>query len=381
MLAIMLAYTACASKDSFIINGQISGLSDGTEICLVPGSTHKQEKPIATTTLSNGKFSFTGQVDSPQMFYIQLKENSGIIRVMVENGIKASVKGKAEIQNYNGKEVTTFTDICVSGSPVHEEYLRKIAFKEDLNQLYNANDKKHEKFTSKLREAKAIKNQHLIDSLTQTEEYKQMAIDEANFFKTVEERTEKAIMDNKNSWWGPFLMLESMNWFEEDQKEWYATFSPEAQKSYYGQIVYKELYPETLEGKQAPDFTVIDNQGESITLQKLIQGKKYTLIDFWASWCGPCRREIPNLKTIYKEFAPKGLEIISISIDKDKAAWQKALEEEQLPWPNFLDSAEIADAYGVRTIPAIFLIDSTGKVLFIKLRGEALEKKITELLK
>lgn len=121
MLAIMLAYTACASKDSFIINGQISGLSDGTEICLVPGSTHKQEKPIATTTLSNGKFSFTGQVDSPQMFYIQLKENSGIIRVMVENGIKASVKGKAEIQNYNGKEVTTFTDICVSGSPVHED--------------------------------------------------------------------------------------------------------------------------------------------------------------------------------------------------------------------------------------------------------------------
>lgn len=382
MLAIFtLAYTACASKDSFTINGQIDGLSDGTEICLVPGSTHKQEKPIATTTVSKGKFSFSGQVESPRMFYIKLKEDSGVIQVLVENGTKVSVTGKAETRNYNGKKITNFIDTRVSGSPVHEEYLKKMTFKEELNQLYEAKAEKSKGISAKLSEAKAAKNQKLLDSLTQSEEYKQMADDEHQFFKTVGEKTEQAVMTNKDSWWGPFIMLESMNWFEEDQKAWYAAFSPEAQKSYYGQIVYKELYPETLEGKPAPNFSVTDAQGKTTTLQELTQGKKYTLIDFWASWCGPCRREIPNLKSIYKEFAPKGLEIISISIDKDKAAWQKALNEEQLPWPNFLDQSEISEAYGVKTIPLILLIDNTGKVLSIKLRGEALQEKMKELLK
>lgn len=382
MLAIFtLAYTACASKDSFTINGQIDGLSDGTEICLVPGSTHKQEKPIATTTISNGKFSFCGQVESPRMFYIKLKENSGVIRVMVENGVKVSVTGKAETQNYDGKEISNFIDTRVSGSPIHEEYLKKMAFKEELEQLYIAKDEKHKNFLTKLREAKTTKNKTLVDSLSQSEEYKQMVADEDIFFKTAAEKTEQAVMDNKDTWWGPFIMLESMSWFEEDQEPWYAAFSPEVQKSHYGQIVYKELYPETLEGKPAPNFSVTDTQGKTMTLQDLIQGKKYTLIDFWASWCGPCRREIPNLKAIYKEFAPKGLEIISISIDKDKAAWQKALNEEQLPWPNFLDQSEISEAYGVKTIPLILLIDNTGKVLSIKLRGEALQEKMKELLK
>ena len=220
-----------------------------------------------------------------------------------------------------------------------------------------------------------------MDSLAKTKEYQEMTADENLFFKAAGEKTKQAVMDNKNSWWGPFLMLQSMSWFEEEQKEWFANFSPEAQKSYYGQIVYEELYPETLEGKQAPDFTVTDSQGKTLTLQELIKGKKYTLIDFWASWCGPCRREIPNLKALYKEFATKGLEIISISIDKDNAAWQKALQEEQFPWPNFLDKSNIADAYEVKLIPAIFLVDSTGKVLSIKLRGKALEEKIKELLK
>ncbi len=382
MLAIItLATTACASKDSFTINGTITGLTDGTEICLVPGSTHKQEKPIATTTLSNGKFTFSGQVESPRMFYIQLKENSGVIQVMVENGVNTTVTSKVETRDNNGQEWTSFSDTKVSGSPIHEEFLKKMAFKEELEQMFMSKNEKHKVISAQIGEARMNKNKTLMDSLAKTKEYQEMAADENLFFKAAGEKTKQAVMNNKNSWWGPFLMLQSMSWFEEEQKEWFANFSPEVQKSYYGQIVYKELHPETLEGKQAPDFTVTDSQGKTLTLQELIKGKKYTLIDFWASWCGPCRREIPNLKALYKEFATKGLEIISISIDKDNAAWQKAFQEEQFPWPNFLDKSNIADAYEVKLIPAIFLVDSTGKVLSIKLRGKALEEKIKELLK
>ena len=139
------------------------------------------------------------------------------------------------------------------------------------------------------------------------------------------------------------------------------------------------MFPETLEGKNAPSFTVTDSGGKKVTLQELQKNKKYILVDFWASWCAPCRKEIPNLKALYDRFAAKGLGIISISIDKDRKAWEKALSEEQLPWPNFLDDSGISDAYGVKTIPAIFLLDANGKVLSIKLRGETLQKKLEEL--
>lgn len=79
------------------------------------------------------------------------------------------------------------------------------------------------------------------------------------------------------------------------------------------------------------------------------------MIDFWASWCGPCRREIPNLKKIYEAYVDKGLEIISISIDKEDKAWQKALDEEQLPWPNLIDRQELfGEQFYGRTYPGYF---------------------------
>ena len=214
----------------------------------------------------------------------------------------------------------------------------------------------------------------------QTEAYAALERDNATFFATVNNMTKTAIMNNKDSWWAPFLMLNTMGWFEDEQKEWFAAFSDEAKQSYYGKIVEAELYPAASEGKPAPAFTVHDADGNALTLAQLIAGKKYVLIDFWASWCGPCRKEIPNLKAAYETFAPRGLEIISISTDRDPAAWQKALDEEQLPWLNFRDDSGIANAYSVQAIPAIFLLDADGTILATKLRGEALQQKLAELL-
>ena len=214
----------------------------------------------------------------------------------------------------------------------------------------------------------------------QTEAYAALERDNATFFATVNNMTKTAIMNNKDSWWAPFLMLNTMGWFEDEQKEWFAAFSDEAKQSYYGKIVEAELFPPASEGKPAPAFTVKDADGNTLTLQQLMAGKKYVLIDFWASWCGPCRKEIPNLKAAYETFAPRGLEIISISTDRDPAAWQKALDEEQLPWLNFRDDSGIANAYSVQAIPAIFLLDADGTILATKLRGEALQQKLAELL-
>ena len=380
LVSVVLAIGACAPKDSFLIKGEVTGLADGTVLELLPGATHQEVKPEAEATVTNGSFSFTGKVETPRLYYIMVKGTMGVISVLVENGVRVSIHGRAECQENDGQKYVKFSDLKVVGSPVHDEYLKKMDFKTKLNNVFEENQRKHADIGEKVREARMSKNQVLLDSLVRTEAYVRMSVDESAFFKAAAERTKKIVMDNKDSWWGPFLMLTSMGWFEEEQKEWYEAFSPEAKNSYYGQIVCKDLYPEVREGKKALDFTVTDSQGKSITLQELREGKKYVIVDFWASWCGPCRKEIPNLKSIYERFSSKGLEIVSVSTDKNKKAWQKALDEEQLPWPNFVDESGIANAYAVKAIPAIFLLDANGTILSTKLRGEALKEKLEELL-
>ena len=106
------------------------------------------------------------------------------------------------------------------------------------------------------------------------------------------------------------------------------------------------------------------------------------LVDFWASWCGPCRREIPNVKRQYELYKDKGFEVISISIDKSEAAWRKAVEEEKLQWPNFIDKTNVAKTYSVRSIPSMFLIDTATMDIIASgeaARGEQLAKKLAEL--
>jgi thiol-disulfide isomerase/thioredoxin len=125
-----------------------------------------------------------------------------------------------------------------------------------------------------------------------------------------------------------------------------------------------------------------DEAGKSYTLEQLLKGKKYLLIDFWASWCAPCRKEIPNVKKNYEQYKNHGFEVVSISIDQNAAAWKKAVQQEQLKWPNFLSPA-VANQFKVRAVPTMYLIDANGVVLGINedVRGEALGKKLAELFK
>ena len=139
--------------------------------------------------------------------------------------------------------MANFTEVKVTGSPLQEEYEGKMAFKDELNRMYAEKEERHQAITEQVRKARAAGNQALMDSLTGTEAYAAMSADEKVFFETVGKNSYKAIMDNKDTWWGPLMLLVNMNWFTEEQKAWFAEFSPEAQKSFYGQIVYNELYP------------------------------------------------------------------------------------------------------------------------------------------
>jgi len=137
-------------------------------------------------------------------------------------------------------------------------------------------------------------------------------------------------------------------------------------------------------GKIVPNFSAPNPQGKLIELNK-IKGK-VTIIDFWASWCKPCRVENPNLVKLYNEYHPKGLEIISVSLDREaqKDFWIKAIEKDQLNWYNISNlkfwQEPIAKLYGVNSIPATFIIDENGILIAKKLRGAQLDQKIKELL-
>ncbi|MBC8153112.1 MAG: AhpC/TSA family protein [Bacteroidetes bacterium] len=136
-------------------------------------------------------------------------------------------------------------------------------------------------------------------------------------------------------------------------------------------------------GSEAPEIALNDTTGKAVPLSTL-RGK-YVLIDFWASWCGPCRQENPNVVRMYNKFKEKGFAIYSVSLDQSKANWVKAIRNDNLTWTHVSDlkywQSAAAQQYGVQAIPQTFLIDKEGKIIAKNLRGEALEQKLEEVLK
>ncbi|RKR09005.1 uncharacterized protein DUF4369 [Flavobacterium sp. 90] len=364
---------------SYNLEGNITGLEDGTTIKLIPGATHSSESAVAETTLKDGKFTFTGKLNEPRMFYLEFGKNKGYIPVIVENS-KIKLTAEAEVLKQEDGRIN-FKNEVVSGSKSNDYYKKETAFRKDLEKDYEDYHKGTEAVADAYGKARVSGNKKLMDSIGNSPEWKAFEAKEKAFFAKVEKTTNDLITRNKATWWGPFFMLTQYSYFTPDQKPIYEQFSPEAKKSYYGQVADKDLNPKTLVGTSVPNFGLKDKDGKAYNVKDIVAGKKYILIDFWASWCGPCRKEIPNLKTAYTAYADKGFEILSISIDKDEKAWQKALGQENMQWHNLLDDNKVSNAFNVKTIPATYLVDSKGVIIGDNLRGAELEAKLKELLK
>lgn len=167
-------------------------------------------------------------------------------------------------------------------------------------------------------------------------------------------------------------------------KEHLALLSPKLKNSQYVRILndLAEKQSAVLPGNKAIDFVSTDPQGNKVRFSDHL-GKGYVLLDFWAAWCGPCRRENPNIVAAYQKYKDKGFSVFAVSLDKDKASWEKAIADDKLAWTQVSDLAfwntEAAALYGVRFIPSNFLIDPNGVIVARNIKGEELQAALEEI--
>ena len=329
-----------------------------------------------STYLNNGTFSFTGHATAI---------NTGRIVLGHEGkGHDYSVfRGNDEVLIYFGQGnlfINSTDSLCnakFTGSKVYDEYT-----------TYNK-----EIGGSPIEMMKAANADFAsgTDEQQKDSSYKKAVAD--RYYKRLRNRAEKQLQfakDHPDSFFAVVGLLEVSNKNNVRLIEpVYRALSTRLQATNEGQDIEKiiEAAAITAVGKQAPLFTQKDTSGNPVSLADL-KGK-VLLIDFWASWCEPCRAASPNLKTQYALYKSKGLEIISVSIDNKRNSWLNAIKEDNLPWLQVSDlkgqENDVARLYGIKGVPSFFLIDRDGKIIANNsnndLLGESLNKKLAELFK
>jgi thiol-disulfide isomerase/thioredoxin len=164
----------------------------------------------------------------------------------------------------------------------------------------------------------------------------------------------------------------------------YNLLTDKVKNSSYGKMIKEavDLNAKTGIGKVIPVFTQADTSGKPVSINNF-KGR-YVLVDFWASWCAPCRKENPNVVAAYNKYHSKGFDIVSVSLDDNKDNWLHAIAADKLTWTHVSDlkgwKNEVAQLFGIKSVPTSFLIDKNGIIIAKNLRGEALNKKLDEIL-
>lgn len=355
-------FVQCAGNDSgFTIVGEIEGCEDKW-VYRVVADTNNQPQRLDSVQVKNGVFEFKGAVEQIDINFILIEGVNGNYPVIIEPGtIKATLyKDSLGVSKVVGTP---------SNTDLSTYRVETVEFMQAVNSI-----------SAEMQKAALGSDSLLVADLR--EQY-------TDIQKQVRDY-EMGILKEKTSSYLSALLLErfvnSKIVNAQEAKTYIAAFEPAIQNSKAAQNISTKIanikQPAGMEGNLAPDFSGPTPSGENLSLKSKMG--KVTIVEFWASWCRPCRVENPNLVRTYNKYHDKGLEIVAVSLDKDKASWEKAIADDGLTW-NHVSNLKywqdpIAKLYGVRAIPASFVLDAEGRIVAKGLRGDALDQKIGELL-
>lgn len=354
---VALGLASCTPK-GYTITGTMEGSMDGDTVFLMERA-NRQFVALDTAVIAEGKFTFTGVQDSAVNRYLVYRGEDDLqptyLDFFLENGSINIQMVRAE-----GGDV-------ISGTPTNDAYQ---AFQSMLQAVFEKQSTLMKQMTSATPEEREVK-------------MKEAKALDGEVVATIKEGINKNIATPL----GVFL-LKSYNYYMEyaDVEQILATLPAkyQSEKSVVALKDKVEVAKKTAVGQKFVDFQMEDTEGNPVKLSDYAGKGKLVLVDFWASWCGPCRREMPKLVEAYAKYKDKNFEIVGVSLDRAAEPWKKGLEQMDMTWPQMSDlkywDSEGAKLYAIRSIPHVVLIDGEGTIISRGLHGEELQAKLAELL-
>lgn len=378
LLFISLSLAGCANN-KFTLSGELENAVPDTYIFLDRlGGTNLQ--PYDSVKIAaDGSFEFTGEIEQPEFFLLKLSQ-SNFLTTLIEPGDKISLKANADSLGATAE---------VEGSPATNKMIEydlrlqeAIAELQKLGEIYRDNEG-----SDNLEEIMNELDQKAQDILKDMNEYTKNFIDDnigsmvslIALYKQVSPRVYVLNIEND---------LDYYRRVDSSLFEQYPNSDPVKTLHSQMETLLSSMEEEaagntnTKIGAVAPEISLPDPDGETISLSST-RGQ-YVLLDFWAAWCSPCRRENPNLVKAYNNYKDKGFEIFQVSLDQTRDAWLKGIEEDKIgDWIHVSDlkywNSEVVPLYGIQAIPANYLLDPEGRIIDSNLRGEALQTKLAEI--
>lgn len=358
LLVMCSALCSVAQTGDITIKGKVVGIKKG-RLYLLARASEEVTDTLGFCDFKKGKFELKATATEPMVAQLVVDGFAGGFMLFAEPG--AAYKAC----------LSEGTDFFINGGKLNDSYNAHMRMSDSLRTVVDGMQVRYDS----LRAAKKFRSASLVNDSLRRE--KELLREATNSFL--------AGNDNLISSYTVYSNIVMRDAGLKETRSMYGALGDGARSTQYGRMIKERIdrLAKTDQGAKAPDFTLPDTKGNPVTMSS-VKGK-IKIIDFWASWCGPCRLNNPHLKKLYEEFHPKGLEIIGVSLDTDKDAWEAAIEKDGLTWVNVSSlngwQCETISLYSISGVPSLFILDEYNNIMATGLRGEQLKAFLEENLK